>query len=138
MKFILLAIICITATACDPICFHPCSQWTSSESANLEDISKKQKSTLVQVTADWCVNCRVKEELVLNSPEVKNILSGMNIDLVRADLTKKNPTTQKWLDKIDVGSNLPIYVFFPEDDLNNPIMLPSDLIKQDIRDLQNI
>jgi suppressor for copper-sensitivity B len=46
------------------------------------------KIVFVDVTADWCLNCKVNERLVLQSDEVLHRLSAANVVAMRADWTR--------------------------------------------------
>lgn len=63
-------------------------------SDNLKHLSNGG-STLLYVTADWCVTCRTIERSILTSPDVVNALNGAN--LMRLDLTDMDAEKQKLL-----------------------------------------
>lgn len=57
------------------------------------------KTILVDVTADWCVTCKLNKSVVLDNKEVVEKLNSRNIIIMRADITKPNKDVMMFLKK---------------------------------------
>jgi len=55
------------------------------------------KIVLVDVTADWCINCKVNKTLVLDAPLVAGLLADGKITGLRADWTRPDPMIASYL-----------------------------------------
>ena len=52
---------------------------------------------LVDVTADWCITCRVNKKLVLDTQPVAGLLASGEVVPVRADWTNPDPAIVTYL-----------------------------------------
>ena len=55
------------------------------------------KTVFVDVTADWCITCKVNRALVLDTDEIRVWLKQKNIVQMRADWTSPNPIIAAFL-----------------------------------------
>lgn len=53
---------------------------------------------LVDVTADWCLTCKVNKALVLDRNPVRELLRTRNVVLMRADWTRPDPRIARYLE----------------------------------------
>jgi thiol:disulfide interchange protein DsbD len=74
---------------------------------------KDNKVTIVKWTADWCPNCTLVEKMSLNTTKVSNVLKQNNIELLTADITRKNPDAEKLLEMLGSRS-IPFLAVFPK------------------------
>lgn len=73
--------------------------------------SLKGKNILVDMTADWCLTCKVNERLVLDQPEVQELFKRYEIVLIKGDWTNRNPEITRFLNRYQrVG--VPFYVLY--------------------------
>ncbi len=71
----------------------------------------KNERVFIDMTADWCLTCKVNERLVLDTPEVKDLLKSKNVTLIKGDWTKRNEEITRFLARYDrVG--VPFYVLY--------------------------
>ncbi len=77
----------------------------------------------VDVTADWCLTCKVNERLVLDAPSVRQALGQPKVIAMRADWTRPNSTIAAYLDRFGrygipfnavYGPNAPSGLALPE------------------------
>jgi suppressor for copper-sensitivity B len=73
------------------------SQWESYNSESLLSHISNGKTVFIDITADWCVTCKVNKLLVLNSKEFRNIINNNNIILMRGDWTKPDKEITSFL-----------------------------------------
>lgn len=59
--------------------------------------SARGQTIFVDVTADWCLTCKVNKSLVLDSVEVKQALKDSHAILMRADWTKRDDKIASYL-----------------------------------------
>jgi suppressor for copper-sensitivity B len=62
--------------------------WRPFDRPAIEALVRQGKIVFVDVTADWCLNCKVNERLVLQSDDVLRRLSGAGVVAMRADWTR--------------------------------------------------
>jgi suppressor for copper-sensitivity B len=71
--------------------------WRSFDQPAIDRLVQQGKIVFVDVTADWCLNCKVNERLVLQSDEVFRRLSRPDIVAMRADWTRPNDAITAFL-----------------------------------------
>jgi suppressor for copper-sensitivity B len=71
--------------------------WRSFDQPEIDRLVQQGKIVFVDVTADWCLNCKVNERLVLQSDEVFRRLSRPDIVAMRADWTRPNDAITAFL-----------------------------------------
>ncbi len=88
----------------------------------------QNKIVFVDFTADWCVNCKVNERVVLDSDVVKDAFAKRGVTLLKADWTSGDADITALLRKFG-RAGVPCYVVYPVG--GEPIVLP-EVITQDI------
>lgn len=83
---------------------------------------KSDRTVFVDFTADWCVNCKVNERLVLRSSEVQDAFAKNNVLFLQADWTHGDPAITALL-KTFGRAAVPLYVIYPADRAAEPIVL---------------
>ena len=76
-------------------------------------------------TADWCITCKVNEQVALKDKNFTKIIESRNIKYIKADWTNKNSEISRLLESFG-RSGIPLYVYFPQKD-SKPIILPEIL-----------
>ena len=71
--------------------------WRSFDQPEIDRLVQQGKIVFVDVTADWCLNCKVNERLVLQSEQVFRRLSRPDIVAMRADWTRPNDAISAFL-----------------------------------------
>ena len=87
---------------------------------------------LIDVTASWCVSCKVNENVVLNRPDVKQFLAEKNISLIVLDWTNYDKDITAYLESFN-RQGVPLYVYYNEK--GETTILPQVLQKRDIFNL---
>jgi thiol:disulfide interchange protein len=64
--------------------------WQPFERAKAEQLAAAGTLVFVDVTADWCVTCKVNERLVLETPEVAGAFARHGVVAMRADWTTRD------------------------------------------------
>lgn len=98
-------------------------------SVQLEKALAGKRIVFVDFTADWCVNCKVNERLVLNSQAVQNAFKDKDVLFLKADWTRGDADITALLKRFG-RAGVPLYVIYPANDRNSPIVLP-ELLSRD-------
>ncbi|MFT6076910.1 MAG: suppressor for copper-sensitivity B [Myxococcota bacterium] len=62
--------------------------WIKFEESEIQGLVDEGKVVVVDITADWCITCKVNKLLVLDTDVIKDQLKKPNIIAMRGDLTK--------------------------------------------------
>ena len=60
-------------------------------------LAKEGEIVFVDITADWCITCKVNKNLVLNNPEIFEMFSKNNVKFLQLDWTKPNDKIKEFL-----------------------------------------
>lgn len=85
----------------------------------------------VNMTAAWCITCKVNEKVALSTESAKRIFEEHNIQYLKGDWTNQNPDITAYLNAFN-RQGVPIYVFYgPRDEQTKkrpePVVLPQIL-----------
>jgi thiol:disulfide interchange protein DsbD len=69
------------------------------------------RPVFVDFTADWCLNCKAYERLVLSTQPVQDAFKAKNVLFVKADYTAAPPDIEAALKKTG-RAGVPVYVLF--------------------------
>jgi suppressor for copper-sensitivity B len=73
------------------------STWRNFSEASLAELVGQGKTVLVDVTADWCINCQVNKALALDHGWVAEQLAAGKIVGLKADWTRPDPAIARYL-----------------------------------------
>jgi thiol:disulfide interchange protein DsbD len=73
------------------------------------------RPVFVDFTAEWCLNCKTYENLVLDTDPVHEAIKEKNVHFVKADYTQQPPDIAAALRKIG-RAGVPVYVLFRKRD----------------------
>jgi thiol:disulfide interchange protein DsbD len=97
----------------------------------VRELAADGRPVFVDFTAAWCVTCQVNKRLVLSDADVRKAFAMRNVELVRADWTRRDPTITRALAAL--GRNgVPVYVLYRPG--KDPLLLPEVLRKQVVLD----
>ena len=71
--------------------------WINFEPAKLASLVGEGRIMFVDVTADWCLTCKVNKSLVLDQGAVTDRLNGAAVVAMRADWTKPDARVSAYL-----------------------------------------
>ena len=113
------------------------SEWVSYNSDLLIDYINAGNTVFIDITADWCVTCKVNKLLVLNSREFKNIAKNNKLILMRGDWTKPDNQITQFLQKSNrygIPFNALYNIKYPEGIIFSELLTISE-IKEGIQNL---
>jgi thiol:disulfide interchange protein/DsbC/DsbD-like thiol-disulfide interchange protein len=113
-------------------------QW---EAFSAEAVSRHReagRTVFIDFTAAWCLTCKVNERVALNVPEVVALIEDLDIAMLKADWTTRDPTITRALGEFG-RSGVPFYVVYSPDPFEAPRLLPEVLTPSIvIRALQDV
>ncbi len=71
--------------------------WQPFDRAEAERLSSAGRLVFLDITADWCVTCKVNERLILNNPEVISAFESHDVLPMKADWTNRDDTIARFL-----------------------------------------
>lgn len=86
-------------------------QWVEFDRARAEEEAAAGRYVFVDVTADWCVTCKVNERLFLETPEVAAAFEQHDVLAMRADWTRRDDSIARYLADFD-RYGIPFYVMY--------------------------
>lgn len=96
--------------------------WKPFSVAQLEQLTNENKTVLVDFTADWCLTCKFLEANVLNTEDVKKVVSQNGVETLVADWTDRDPEMAKVLEALG-SKQVPVLAIFPAGKPRQPIVL---------------
>ncbi|MEO6093060.1 MAG: thioredoxin family protein [Novosphingobium sp.] len=70
------------------------------------------KPVFAWFTADWCLTCKVNEELAIERPEVRDAFARAGVVVLRGDWTRRDPAITRYL-TAQGAAGVPLYVWYP-------------------------
>jgi suppressor for copper-sensitivity B len=105
--------------------------WRSFDRSAIDPLVRAGKIVFVDVTADWCINCKVNERLVLQSGDVLRRLSGSDVVAMRADWTRPDGVITAFLRGFG-RYGIPFYAVYgpatPEGQALSEILTPGEVL----------
>ncbi len=96
------------------------SNWEEYDEGKLISYIKNKEKVFIDVTAEWCLNCKVNKKLVLENKEVLEAFNQNNVKLMRADWTFPDENIFYFLKKYN-RYGIPFNIFFSENNINGYI-----------------
>lgn len=104
----------ITATRFDAAPVEtPTGWWEEYSPARLAQLqADPEVAVFVNMTADWCLTCKVNESVALNKPAVREALEAGKVVYMKGDWTRRDAAITDYL--AEFGRNgVPLYVAYP-------------------------
>ena len=98
--------------------------------ARLASLRAAGKPVFINMTADWCITCKVNERVALGEA-FKTALNDRDIAYLKGDWTKRDPEITALLTSFG-RAGVPLYVVFPRQ--GEPILLPQILTSHIVLD----
>jgi thiol:disulfide interchange protein DsbD len=112
--------------------------WEDFTQARLDEMLKEGHPVFVNMTAAWCITCKVNEKVALSTDNTRALFADKGIKYLKGDWTNQNPEITKYL----AGhgrSGVPIYVYYapPNEESGerpDPVLLPQILTPGIVKD----
>lgn len=90
----------------------------------LEQALNKGEPVFVNMTADWCITCKVNERVALATDDVKSAFAEHSIVYLKGDWTNSDAAITDYLARFK-RNGVPLYVYYAPD--KAPVILPQIL-----------
>lgn len=101
--------------------------------AQVETLRNSGKPVFVDVTADWCITCKANEAAVLFTDDVSQAFVDHGVVYMVADWTNHNAEIAALLKRYQ-RNGIPLYLMYPADPAQEPLILPQILTKGSVID----
>ncbi|PZP54413.1 MAG: disulfide bond formation protein DsbD, partial [Micavibrio aeruginosavorus] len=107
--------------------------------ATFDELIAGKDPVFVEMTASWCITCKVNERIALKTESTKKLFEDHNVSYVQGDWTNQNPEITNFL-KSHGRNGVPLYVFYGERDPTTntrpePVVLPQLLTNGLVADI---
>jgi len=99
--------------------------WQPLTEAAIYQALQQDKRVFVDVTADWCITCKVNKSRVLNQPDVRAALKADDVVLLRGDWTQPDPAIGEFLrrrDRVAIPFNQIYGPALPDGQILSPLL----------------
>ncbi len=93
----------------------------------LESELSSGRAVFAYFTAEWCITCKVNEQVALFTDEVQTFMADNDIKVMKGDWTNRNAEIAQILSKYG-RAGVPLYLYFPAGS-KTPKVLPEVLTK---------
>ena len=100
--------------------------WEPYSAALLEEYRAEKTPVFIDLTADWCITCKVNERIALHTDKVNNFAIEEGVILMKGDWTNSDPAISKLLAEFG-RSGVPLYLMYPSNPHAPPVVLPQIL-----------
>jgi len=110
--------------------------WQNYDPDQLTELRSKHTPVFVDLTADWCITCKVNERVALHTEDVENFATQHGIVLMVGDWTRKDEKISALLAKYE-RNGVPLYLMYPADSSQDAEVLPQLLTKGAVLEAMN-
>ena len=71
--------------------------WVEFDETKIDKYLDQNKIVFIDITADWCITCKVNDILVLDSKKIKNLLNSEDVVLMRGDWTHEDKNISSFI-----------------------------------------
>jgi thiol:disulfide interchange protein DsbD len=97
----------------------------------LAQLRSEGKAVFINVTADWCITCKVNEQIVLGTREFEEAVTINDVSYIIADWTSYDPEISTLLAQYR-RTGIPLYLLFPKNSTEKVRVLPQILTKDSV------
>jgi len=101
--------------------------------ARLADYRSAGRTVLVNMTAAWCITCKVNERVALSGAGFEALLNRHDVAYLQGDWTNRDPEITRFLERFG-RAGVPLYVVFPAGG-GDPRVLPQILKPDAVGDI---
>ncbi|PZQ48250.1 MAG: disulfide bond formation protein DsbD [Micavibrio aeruginosavorus] len=109
----------------------PQENWEEFSRPKLQEYLDGNDPVFVNMTAAWCITCKVNEKVALSIDSTKKLFADYKVKYLKGDWTNQNPAITSFLEEYG-RSGVPIYVYYGPRDQKlgtrpEPVVLPQIL-----------
>ena len=98
--------------------------WQPYTDSTLRTARQSGAPVMLDVTADWCLTCKVNERVAFGTERVRAALDAGNVQLIRADWTSRSPEITRLINGFG-RSGVPVVILYPPGERSAPVLLPT-------------
>jgi thiol:disulfide interchange protein DsbD len=107
------------------------NNWSDFSPAKLETLLEGDAPIFTNMTAAWCITCKVNEKISLKTETITQLFAKKSIEYLKGDWTNQDSEITQYLNKFD-RQGVPLYVYYgPRDNETGqrpePVVLPQIL-----------
>jgi suppressor for copper-sensitivity B len=92
-----LAFLIPEALPAPPPATAPSGLWQPFDPGAIARLVRDGRTVFVDVTADWCLTCKLNERFAIDTPVVRRRLAAAGVVAMRADWTRPNNAIERYL-----------------------------------------
>lgn len=100
--------------------------WRTYSPEGLATLRAESTPVFIDLTADWCITCKVNERVALSSDKFFNAANEFGVVLMKGDYTNADPLITALLEKYE-RNGVPLYLMYPSDNTKDAEILPQIL-----------
>ena len=100
--------------------------------SRLEAALADGRTVFVNLTADWCITCKVNERVAIDRPSVSAAFAERDVVYLKGDWTEADPAITRVLERFG-RTGVPLYLVY-RDGAARPVVLPQLLTPEVLRD----
>ncbi|MCB2079634.1 MAG: thioredoxin family protein [Novosphingobium sp.] len=98
----------------------------------LDEARRQGKPVFAWFTADWCITCKVNEQVAIEREDVRDAFAKSGVVVLRGDWTRRDPAITRYLTARG-AAGVPLYVWYPAK--GEPRQLPQVLTPGSLTEL---
>ena len=98
--------------------------WQNFTDTTLRVARQSGAPVMLDVTADWCLTCKVNERVAFGSERVRAAIDSGKVQLLRADWTNRSAEITRLINRFG-RSGVPVVVLYPPGEDSEPVLLPT-------------
>lgn len=98
--------------------------WQPFTDSTLRAARQSGAVVMLDVTADWCLTCKLNDRVAFAPDRVRAALDSGNVQLVRADWTSRSPEITRLISGFG-RSGVPVVVLYPPGERSEALLLPT-------------
>ena len=87
-------------------------KWVPFTEQKVQALQRGGKTVFIDFTADWCMNCKANEKMVIETEATRALMDQLAVVPVKADNTRHDPVIQRWLKRYG-RAGVPMYIVLP-------------------------
>ena len=99
----------------------------------LNELREQGSPVFVNMTAAWCITCLANEKVALSTAPLKQYFADNKIVYLKGDWTNQDASITQYLESFG-RSSVPLYVYYPAGNANEPSVLPQILTAASVID----
>jgi thiol:disulfide interchange protein DsbD len=112
-------------------------KWQPFTEKKVKTLQAGGRSVFIDFTADWCMNCKANEKLVIETEETSELITRLGVVPLKADNTRGNPVIHRWLKRFG-RAGVPMYIVLPPcGDIKQAALLPEILTSNILHEALN-